>query len=110
MLHKALGHLAALALCLAAALPAAAGDDFDRWFAPQTLRVDLTFAGDSAHQSIYLDELSARPGWAGRRARLDSLYLAGNGRICLFDDATGEPLYRRGADGGLSAPACFPLP
>ena len=94
MLHKALGRLAALALCLAAALPAAAGDDFDRWFAPQTLRVDLTFAGDSAHQSIYLDELSARPGWAGRRARLDSLYLAGNGRICLFDDATGKPLYR----------------
>ncbi len=78
----------------AAVLPAAAGDGFDRWFEPRTLRVDLVLAGDSARQSIYLDELSQLPGWAGRRERLDSLYLAGNGRITLRDAATGRPLYR----------------
>ena len=89
-----LRRAAGLALCLAAALPLRAGDAFDRWFEARTLRVDLTFAGDSARQAIYLDELSCRPGWAGRRVRLDSLYLSGNGRILLRDEATGRVIYR----------------
>lgn len=83
-----------LAACLTFGLPLAAQPDFDQWFEPRTLRVDLVFAGDSAHQEIYLDELSASPDWAGRRVRLDSLYLAGNGRITLRDAASGRVVYR----------------
>lgn len=89
-LRRCVGALA----CVLAALPLAAEDAFSRWFEPRTLRVDLTFAGDSARQAIYLDELSCQPGWAGRRVRLDSLYLAGNGRILLRDEATGHVIYR----------------
>lgn len=85
---------AACLLSLAAALPAAGQDEFDRWFEPRTLRADFIFAGDSARQAIYLDELSASPEWAGRRTRLDSLYLAGNGRVTLRDEATGRVIYR----------------
>ena len=99
--HKALrrARRSALLACFAVGSFALAGtahasDDFDHWFEPRTLRVDLVMAGDSARQSIYLDELSQLPYWAGRRERLDSLYLAGNGRITLRDEASGRVIYR----------------
>lgn len=99
--HKALrrARRSALLACFAVGSFALAGtahasDDFDHWFEPRTLRVDLVMAGDSARQSIYLDELSQLPQWAGRRERLDSLYLAGNGRITLRDEASGQVIYR----------------
>jgi hypothetical protein len=68
--------------------------DFPQWFTGTTLRVDYTFAGDSATQELSLDELLELPTWAGRRHNLDSLCLAGNGQITMRDSATHRVIYR----------------
>lgn len=68
--------------------------DFDSYFENRTLRVDYTFAGDSKHQQIYVNELLQFPEWAGRRHHLSQLPLAGNGDITMTDKATGDTLYR----------------
>lgn len=60
----------------------------------RTLRVDYIFAGDTARQSIHVDELSTFDGWAGRRHHLDSLPLRGNGRITMRSRRTGDVVYR----------------
>ena len=67
---------------------------FDEFFTDATLRLDYTFAGDANHQAIYVDELSRSPHWYGRRHHLDSLPLAGNGRIIVCDKATGKVVYK----------------
>ena len=67
---------------------------FDEFFTDATLRLDYTFAGDANHQAIYVDELSRSPHWYGRRHHLDSLPLAGNGRIIVSDKATGKVVYK----------------
>ena len=56
---------------------------FDRYFDDATLRIDYTFAGDAARQQIYVDALSESPRWYGRRVRLDSVPLQGNGQITM---------------------------
>lgn len=60
----------------------------------RTLRADYVFAGDTARQAIHVDELSVSDGWAGRRVRLDSLPLRGNGRITMREAESGKVLYR----------------
>lgn len=78
---------------LAAAAFTATAADFDRHFADSTLRLDYVFAGDAAHQGVYLASSSKSAGWAGRRTRLDSAPLAGNGSVTVKDPATGDTLY-----------------
>ncbi len=81
--------LTAAFLCLTGAK----AQQFDTYFENNTLRLDYAFAGDSAHQHIYLDELNKTPGWAGRRVRLDKLPLLGNGQIYVKDAQTDSLLY-----------------
>lgn len=66
---------------------------FDKYFEDNTLRLDYTFSGDSAHQEIFLDELNKTPGWAGRRRRLNQLPLLGNGQIYVRDVKTDSTIY-----------------
>ena len=68
--------------------------NFHEYFADKTLRVDYLFTGNSQQQSIYLDELSSLPTWAGRRHHLDKLPLAGNGQIVMRDAATQTVIYK----------------
>lgn len=63
-------------------------------FINKTLRIDYIFSGDAGKQSIYVDELSQLPTWAGRQHRLAKLPLKGNGEIVVRDLATKECLYR----------------
>ena len=83
----------ALFLCLCMPFHAFS-QDFDRYFADKTLRVDYIFTGDATRQEIYLDELCSLPGWAGRRHHLGELPLEGNGDITMTDKATGKVIYR----------------
>lgn len=79
--------------CLFAALTASA-QRFVDFFTDNTLRVDYIFAGNREQQSIYLDELSQLPSWAGRRNRLSELPLTGNGQIIMRDKESGEIIYK----------------
>ena len=46
---------------------------FEDYFEDRTLRLDYTFCGDTNHQQIYVDELTALPRWFGRHQRLAEL-------------------------------------
>lgn len=67
---------------------------FEEFFADSTLRIDYVFAGDTARQDIYVDELSRSPRWYGKRERLSELPLEGNGQITVRDHAMGKVIYR----------------
>lgn len=68
--------------------------DFSRHFADSTLRVDYTFSGKQKSVHISADEFHLLPKWHGRRVNLDSLALAGTGRITMLDSATRQVIYR----------------
>ena len=79
--------------CLFSLLTVSA-QDFTEHFCDSTLRLDYIFAGDTAAQHIFVDELSMTPRWYGRRQRLAELPLQGNGQLTVTDPATGDTLYR----------------
>ena len=68
--------------------------EFTDFFKDKTLRVDYIFTGDAKHQSIYLNELSHLPSWAGRRHHLSELPLEGNGQITMTDLTTRKCIYK----------------
>ena len=68
--------------------------EFTNFFKDKTLRVDYIFTGDAKQQSIYLDELSHLPSWAGRRHHLAELPLEGNGQITMTDLTTRKCIYK----------------
>ena len=79
-----------LALC---SLRGARAQQFDKWFADSTLRLDYVFAGNANSQHIYFEQAFSLPRWAGRKARLGETLLRGNGQVSLSDHQTGELLY-----------------
>ncbi len=68
--------------------------NFTDYFENKTLRVDYIFTGNDKQQSIYLDELSQLPTWAGRQHHLSELPLEGNGQIIVRDLATKRCIYK----------------
>ncbi|MCM1029185.1 MAG: IgA Peptidase M64 [Pseudoflavonifractor sp.] len=82
-----------LMLCALATL-AAEPHSFESDFAPRTLRLDYTLAGDSSSQEISLRRQATMAGWAGRRAHLNELPLAGDARLTMTDAATGDTIYQ----------------
>ena len=72
----------------------AATPEYDRWFCDSTLRIDYTFAGNTNHQSIYVDQRAIMPGWYGRKHNLDLLPVKGDGQITVCDSATHTVIYR----------------
>lgn len=68
--------------------------DFEDYFEDRTLRIDYTFAGDSARQDIYVDELSAIPHWYGKTKRLAEVPLKGNGQVIVRDAQSDSIIYR----------------
>lgn len=70
------------------------GQEFDRYFTDQTLRLDCIFAGNAQAQEISLHSLYRIPGWYGKRARLGETPVRGNGTITVTDPTSGEVIYR----------------
>lgn len=68
--------------------------DFTTSFRDSTLRVDYIFGGGPQGVHIMQSAQSKSAGWAGRRARLNELFLAGNGEIQVLDPLTADTLYR----------------
>lgn len=67
---------------------------FDDWFEDRTLRLDYVFAGDTASQQLYVDQLVQMPRWYGRRTHLAELPLTGNGQITVVDHRSQQVIYR----------------
>lgn len=68
--------------------------DFDACFENRTLRLDYTFSGTNKTQTLYVDQLSSFPGWAGRRHHLKDVPVRGYGQLTMCDAQTGDTLYR----------------
>ena len=68
--------------------------DFDRYFCDSTLRIDYIFSGNVSRQTIAVDELNRIPRWYGKRLRLATLPLEGNGQITVRDHKTQTVIYR----------------
>ena len=79
-----------LALCT---VSGARGQQFDKWFADSTLRLDYVFAGNADSEHIFFEQAYSSPRWAGRKSRLAETFLRGNGQIVLCDHETGEKLF-----------------
>lgn len=84
----------ALLVCALVATLSLGAQNFDRYFADRTLRVDLIFSGDAQEQNVTLHSLASWGGWAGRRLNLNEVPLRGDGELSLTDEATGEVIYR----------------
>lgn len=84
---------AILWLCLLMTISVHA-QNFTDFFQDKTLRIDYILTGDARHQSIYLDELSCLPSWAGQRHHLSKFPRMGNGQITMTDTETGKCIYR----------------
>lgn len=67
--------------------------DFDTYFINKTLRIDYTLSGDNKDQTVYLDQLSQLPQWAGRRHNLSQVLRQGNGQIKVTDIQSGKCIY-----------------
>ena len=77
-------HICCIILCFCTSIGSYA-QNFADYFQNKTLRVDYIFTGDATQQSLYLDELSQLPTWAGRQHHLSELPLEGNGQIIVKD-------------------------
>lgn len=82
-----------LVAMLCAALTGRAAVNFHTYFQEQTLRLDYIFAGDSAHQRIYVGGYAASNGWAGRRVNLDTLLLKGTANLTMRSLRDGHIIY-----------------
>ena len=75
-------------------LNTATAQRFEDYFEDRTLRLDYTFSGNSQHQELYVDELTALPRWYGKRERLAEVPLRGNGQLLVRDKRDGRLIYR----------------
>lgn len=73
----------------------ACAQEFDTYFKDSTLRIDCRFSGTVAHQSVSVDRLYKSAGWYGRRMRMDSLPVEGNGQVLLRHHATKRVIYKQ---------------
>lgn len=83
-----------LIVALALTTLAARAQDFNKFFADSTLRIDYIFSGNSTEQHIAVDELSRIPRWYGKRQRLGEVPVEGNGQITVRDHHSHEVIYR----------------
>ena len=67
---------------------------FDEYFTDSTLRIDYIFGGNADEQHIFVDKLNVMPRWYGKRTRLASLPVEGNGQITVRDRSGGTVIYR----------------
>ncbi|MBQ7773947.1 MAG: peptidase M64, partial [Bacteroidales bacterium] len=66
-MKKLLSLFSALAVCIAAF---AQQPQYDTYFTPDRLRIDLTFAGDATSQKIFLEGMTKECAWSGSRTNL----------------------------------------
>ena len=68
---------------------------YDTYFTPDRLRVDLTFAGDASYQKIFLDGLTKECAWSGTKTNLVDPFKYGEYYMEVQTPA-GEVIYSKG--------------
>ena len=68
---------------------------YDKYFTPHRLRVDLTFAGDASYQKIFLDGLVKECAWSGSKTNLIDTFNYGEYRMEV-QTPQGEVIYAKG--------------
>ena len=66
-MKKLISFAAAIIACVAAFEQ---NPQYDTYFTPDRLRIDLTFAGDASYQKIFLDGMVKEGGWSGSKTNL----------------------------------------
>lgn len=92
MIPPTIPRALALAAPLLMAVTSSAAN-FNEAFSDSTLRIDYILGGGPDGSRIFFQSQSKQPGWAGRRANLDSVPVAGNGTIYVSDPESGKILY-----------------
>ncbi len=69
--------------------------DYDTYFHPYRLRVDLTFAGDASYQNIFLDGMARECDWSGSKVNLIDTFRYGEYRLEVHTP-DGKEIYSKG--------------
>lgn len=76
-------------------LPCCMAQEFGDCFRDATLRLDYSFSGTATEQSIAVDALSSFDGWYGKRRRLSSVPVEGNGQVIVRSHRDTTVIYRQ---------------
>ncbi len=87
-----------LAALVAGCARAQKGPAFDAWFVDKTMRVDYFHAGNSAEETITLDQVFDQGVWAGSRTHLIDPFNLGRTLVKVYDAATGTLIFSKGFD------------
>ncbi|MDD4857805.1 MAG: M64 family metallopeptidase [Candidatus Krumholzibacteria bacterium] len=85
-----------LSIIMSTRVVAAERSEFDRYFAPQSLRIDLYHTGDARTDIYSLDEVMVEPFWAGNPHNLIDTLNLGSCIVRVFDLETNAMIYSRG--------------
>ncbi|MBE3111032.1 MAG: peptidase M64 [Acidobacteria bacterium] len=88
----------ALAALTAGCARAQKGPAFDDWFVDKTMRVDYFHAGNSAEETIALDQVFDQGIWAGSRTHLVDPFNLGRYLVKVYDAASGTLIFSKGFD------------
>lgn len=88
----------ALAVLTAGCARAQKGPAFDDWFVDKTMRIDYYHAGNSAEETIALDQVFDQGVWAGSRTHLVDPFNLGRYLVKVYDAASGTLIFSKGFD------------
>ena len=91
-MKKLMSFAAAIIVCVAAF---AQNAQYETYFTPDRLRIDLTFAGDASYQKIFLEGLVKECAWSGSKTNLIDTFNYGEYRLEV-QTPQGEPIYSKG--------------
>ena len=91
-MKKLMSFAAAIIVCVAAF---AQNAQYETYFTPDRLRIDLTFAGDASHQQIFLEGLTKEGAWSGSKTNLIDPFRYGE-YFMEVQTSSGEAIYSKG--------------
>jgi len=70
--------------------------NYDEWFTPERMRVDLFYSGDHETTQIYLNKIKKEPQWGGSRTNLIDLMEFWHFQVRVFDKESRGFIFSRG--------------
>lgn len=73
-----------------------AQSDFDKYFTPQSLRIDFALSGNSGQQAAAIQQLRKEPVWGGPVKNLIDEFYYGGYYVNVYDKFSNKLIYSRG--------------